>query len=121
MLSTRHVSRVLIGYGLFLLLTGFIGYRITQEHSTSALFNGSFFGSLLVMLGVLHRLGRMWTLPASVSAVVIFSLTFLWRSALQWMHVADGEPDRLGIAVLLSVMAGVSVVVSVLLARTYRH
>jgi len=63
----------------------------------------------------------MWTLPASVSAAVIFSLTFLWRSALQWMHVADGEPDRLGIAVLLSVMAGVSVVVSVLLVRTYRH
>lgn len=121
MMSTRRISMVLIFYGLFLLLSGLLGYQITQEHSTSALFNGSLFGALLVLLGVLHRMGRMWTLPASISASVIFSLTFLWRGLLQWTHVGAGLQDRVGIAVLLSVMALVSVGVSVLLVRGYRH
>ncbi|MBU3698467.1 MAG: hypothetical protein FGM33_00440 [Candidatus Kapabacteria bacterium] len=121
MLSTRQVSTLLIGYGLFLVVSGLIGYEITIEHSTSALFNGSIFGSLIVLLGVLHRMGRMWTLPASISAAAIFSLTFLWRSGLQWMKIASETTERTGIAVLLTVMATVSVVVFFVLRRSYRH
>lgn len=121
MLNTRQVSGVLMAYGLFLLVSGFIGYEITDEHSTSALFNGSIFGSLLLLLGVLHRLGRMWTLPASVSATAIFSLTFLWRSGLQWRKVVEGSSDHVSIAALLAFMAVVSVMVTIVLGRTYRH
>jgi uncharacterized membrane protein (UPF0136 family) len=121
MLNTRQVSTLLICYGLFLVVSGLIGYEITVEHSTSSLFNGSIFGSLLVLLGVLHRLGRMWTLPASISAAGIFSLTFLWRSGLQWMRILNESADLTGIATLLTVMAVVSLVVFVVLRRAYRH
>lgn len=121
MLSTRRISAVLMSYGVFLLASGALGFYLTREHSSSAVFNGSLFGALLIMLGVLHRMGRMWTLPASISATVIFSLTFLWRGALQWSHVLGGEPDRLSIAVLLSIMALVSTATSVALLRSYRH
>ena len=121
MMTTRRVSVVLILYGLFLLVSGLVGYQLTHEHSTSSLFNGSVFGALLVMLGVLHRMGRMWTLPASISACGIFSLTFLWRGILQWNSVTSGQSDHLGIAILLSVMALVSVAAALALLRSYRH
>lgn len=121
MLNTRQISLLLATYGVFLLASGTLGFYLTREHSSSAVFNGSLFGALLIMLGVLHRMGRMWTLPASISATVIFSLTFLWRGALQWSHVVGGEPDKLGIAILLSVMALVSTTVAAMLLRSYRH
>jgi len=121
MMNTRQVSLLLILYGVFLLLSGLAGYQLTHEHSTSSLFNGTIFGALLVMLGVLHRMGRMWTLPASISACAIFSLTFLWRGILQWKSVAAGQSDHLGIAFLLSVMALVSISAAAALLRSYRH
>jgi hypothetical protein len=52
---------------------------------------------------------------------VIFTLTFAWRSALQWFSVLQGNDDKLLVAVLLTIMGGVSAEVSRRLIRSYRH
>lgn len=121
MLSIRQVSAILLCYGMFLILAGWLGYEITAEHSASSLFNGSLFGVILILLGVLHRMGRMWTLPASMSAAGVFTVTFLWRGGLQLITLIQGHHERIGIVVLLATMAIVSLLVFVLLWRTYRH
>jgi uncharacterized membrane protein (UPF0136 family) len=111
----------LVVYGVFLITTGIIGYEITQETSTSAIANGIVFGTLMIIMGILHQHGRPWTMPASLAATSIFTLTFLWRGALQWFEVVAGNADRSSVAILLTVMALMSGLVTVRLLRWYRH
>ncbi|MBK6761285.1 MAG: TMEM14 family protein [Ignavibacteria bacterium] len=117
----RRLGMLLIGYGLFLVSAGIVGFILTRETSVSSLFNGGIFGTLLIVLGVLHRQGRMWTHPASLSATAIFTLTFFWRTSLQWYEIANGDVTRVNIAVLLSIMSLVSLGVVLVLFRHYRH
>ena len=96
-------------YGVFLILCGLAGYQITDVHSTPALVNGVVFGGLMIFMGVLLSHGRPWTLPASASATGIFTLTFLWRSAVLWFAVLQGnEHASATVALLLTIMMIVS-------------
>ncbi|CAN5463301.1 hypothetical protein BH10BAC6_BH10BAC6_06060 [soil metagenome] len=112
--------RVMI-YGLFLVVCGLFGYALTGETSTSSLVNGGIFGTLVIALGFLLRQGRMWTFPASLSAVGIFTLTFIWRGVIQVRAIADGASGHLGVGILVIVMFLVSVLMFVTLFRSYRH
>ena len=113
-------SLTLLLYGGFLVISGILGYFITGETSTSSLLNGGIFGTLLMVLGILIRQGRMWTMPAAVSATAMFTLTFVWRSVIQWSHVVE-EGTHVSVAILLTIMMLVSVVVLRYLAKHYRH
>ncbi|MBU3742718.1 MAG: hypothetical protein FGM24_10600 [Candidatus Kapabacteria bacterium] len=118
---SRSPGPLLIGYGMFLVVAGIVGYAATHATSTSALLNGGIFGALMIVMGVVMRMGRMWTYPAAMSASVIFTITFAWRGALQWHTVIGGESERLPVAMLLTVMFIVSGIVSSILVRGYRH
>lgn len=117
----KSLGLILVAYGLFLVCCGILGYVITMEASTSSLFNGGFFGTLVMALGILHRQGRMWTQPASLSATAIFTLTFAWRASIQWYATINGDANRVGIAVLLTFMTVISGALALLLLRHYRH
>lgn len=108
-------------YGTFLVVCGIVGYLITGETSSSSLFNGGVFGSLMVVIGVLLRQGRPWTMPAALSATAIFTLTFIWRAVVQWIEVAQGAPSNVAVAILLSFMFVVSAVVLRIMYHHYRH
>jgi len=117
----RPISSMLIAYGLFLVLCGVLGFVLTRETSTSSLLNGGVFGSLLAVLGVIGRSGKMWTFPAALSATAIFTLTFLWRGALQVYVAVTQDPSRWPVVALLILMACASVIVLVTMIRSYRH
>lgn len=117
----RTIGTVLIAYGTFLLAAGVIGYVATGEASTSALLNGGIFGSLMIVLGILVRHGRMWTYPAAMSATGIFTLTFAWRGVVQWRHVLVDDASRLWVAILLTIMFVASAIVLRFLLQHYRH
>jgi len=116
----KRLGLIVIGYGVFLILCGLLGYGLTRETSTSAILNGVVFGSLMVVMGALLRQGRPWTLPASLSAAGIFTLTFVWRGAVQWMHVAEQGSPALPIALLLTLMTVVSAAVATELFKRVR-
>jgi len=119
---TKHrIGNIIALYGAFLIAAGITGYLLTKETSTSSLMNGVVFGSLMMVLGILSRQGRPWTLPASVSATGIFALTFLWRGGVQWMDVSNGLSEHLSVGVLLTLMFGVSLYVLTVLVRELRR
>lgn len=117
----KQLGVVLIAYGVFLVVTGVIGFELTGETSASSILNGGLFGTFVIILGVLHRQGRMWTHPAALSAAGIFMLTFVWRASIKWHAVFSGSTAEASIAILLTVMSIVSAVVAAVLFRNYRH
>ena len=117
----KRLGVLLIVYGLFLVASGVVGFYLTTGASASSLFNGAVFGTFVVVLGLLHRQGRMWTQPASLSAIAIFLLTFTWRASIQWYAVSEGNSERVGISILLTLMSIVSAAVFAVLFRHYRH
>jgi hypothetical protein len=74
----------------------------------------------MMLLGLLHRQGRPFTLPAAAGAAAIFTITFVWRGTLQWIAIADGREGHLGVALLLTVMMAVSGIVLTFLVRQLR-
>jgi len=120
-MTTKQLGNRVMFYGIFLVACGLLGYALTMETSTSSLLNGGIFGTLLIALGFLLRQGRMWTFPATLSAVGIFTLTFLWRGVVQARAVVEGLSDHLGVSALLVVMFVVSGVMFFTLFRSYRH
>lgn len=117
----KHLGTLLTLYGFFLLLCGGIGFVITKESSTSSLLNGGVFGSLMAILGLLGRNGRMWTFPAALSATAIFTLTFVWRGSLQVFAAVTTESSRWPVASLLVLMVVASAYVLLALIRSYKH
>ncbi len=73
------------------------------------------------VLGILHRQGRPFTLPAAAGAAGIFTITFVWRSIVQWSQVHSGESDHTGIAALLTLMTLISAIMLTFLVRQLRR
>jgi len=117
----KRLGNLLIGYGVFLVVAGLVGFELTGETSASSILNGGLFGTFVILLGVLHRQGRMWTHPAALSAAGIFLLTIVWRSSIKWHGSATGDACSTAIAILLTLMSLVSAAVVVVLFRHYRH
>lgn len=117
----KRLGNLLIGYGVFLVVAGLVGFELTGETSASSILNGGLFGTFVILLGVLHRQGRMWTHPAALSAAGIFLLTFVWRASIKWHGSATGDASATAIAILLTLMSLVSAAVVVVLFRHYRH
>jgi len=116
--SPAYISNRLIAYGLFLIACGLVGYELTAESSQSSIVNGSAAGVLITILGFVYRSGRPWVIPATLSATGIFTVTFLWRTVVQWSQVASGDADHFSVAILLSTMLVTSLLVLRLLIRS---
>lgn len=121
LLTNVSTSSILVRYGLFLIFAGIVGYGVLTEGRTASLYNGILFGSLMVLLGVIHLQQRMWTHPASLSAVAIFTITFYWRLSLLVQDVASDSQEKLPALILLIVLALASSFVLLLIATRYRH
>jgi len=117
----KRLGSLLIWYGMFLVACGIAGFMLTGEKSSSSILNGGVFGSLMVVIGLLLKQGRQWTMPAALSATAIFTLTFVWRGAVQWVDFAQGAQSHLSVALLLSLMFVVSAVVLAIMFKHYRH
>lgn len=119
--SPSTVSNLLVSYGAFLVLCGIIGFRLTHEESSSSIVNGIVSGVLMIVLGVIYRSGRPWTLPAALSATAIFTFTFIWRGTVQWIAVISGNGSQMPIAALLTIMFIISVLMALVLLRIARR
>jgi uncharacterized membrane protein (UPF0136 family) len=103
-MSRTGIGRWYIGYGLFLIVCGLVGFASNPAAAKTALMSGATFGILSALWGFWLLKGGRW--PALIAAgltTLLLCVTFSWRSTMSWQAYADGEP-KLFAATLITVM-----------------
>ena len=103
-MSRTSIGRRYIGYGLFLIVCGLVGFASNPAAAKTALMSGATFGVLSALWGFWLLKGGRW--PALIAAgltTLLLCVTFSWRSTMSWQAYADGEP-KLFAAILITVM-----------------
>ncbi len=93
-------------YGTALILIGLIGYFLT--HAKSALISGLATGVIMIVISTLVNKFKVLSLIAKIFNV-LFLAAFAWRSTLVMNALAAGDSEKLIPAILLSLMALISV------------
>ncbi len=93
-------------YGTALILIGIVGYFLT--HAKSALISGLVTGVIMIVLSTLVTKFNVVKVIAKVFNV-LFLGAFAWRSTLVMNALAAGDSEKLIPAILLSLMALISV------------
>lgn len=87
-MSSAAVQWIVRCYAAILVVAGVASYALGTSHAPIALVGGVGGGALLVVLSGLFRRRVFWSRPALVTAVGIFTLSFIWRSAESFMRGA---------------------------------
>ncbi len=107
----NKLSKMLIIYGVFLILAGTAGFLSNPEKAKTALLSGGTFGTLSIIWGVLGLRQVGWSLKAGWITACFLSFIFAWRTAATWNAYFGGNSEKLFSAVLISSMLGASVFV----------
>jgi uncharacterized membrane protein (UPF0136 family) len=114
----KSISKGLCVYGTFLIIVGLIGYLSNPEKAKTALLSGGTFGALNIALGWLGSRGWKRSIPIALVVCLLLGGVFTWRTIVSWMAHAEGQPDKLVPAVLISSMLMATVVMIMLLVRS---
>jgi hypothetical protein len=115
-------AKWMIGFGLFLVAAGFLGWAATgfAAYAKTAIVSGSVTGGLMLACGFLSGRTSGWLARAGRVAgsvfPALFAGVFLWRASVGWREVVAGEP-KLYVALLLSAMTLAALVTFAMLVR----
>lgn len=98
----------MIGYGLFLIAMGAVGYLSNPEKAATALMSGGTFGSLSILWGWLMTRGIGWSRWAAGATAALLVVVFAWRASVSWMAFAGGATEKLTAAILITLMGAAS-------------
>ncbi len=117
-------AKWMFGFGLFLVVSGFVGWAATgfASEAKTAILSGSVSGGAMIACGLLSaRAGRLARAARRAGTVLpfVFGAAFVWRAAVAWSEVAAGEP-KLYVAALLSAMTLGAVVTGLALVTQAR-
>jgi hypothetical protein len=113
--NSTVVYRLLLCYAAVLAAMGVAAYWYGPHRSPIALLGGIGGGGMLAVLSYLWRRRILWSRPALLSAVGIFTLSFVWRAVEAWMHanVFAGS--------VLTALAAISIPMFVVLTRWWNR
>jgi uncharacterized membrane protein (UPF0136 family) len=109
-------GRWFVGFGIFLILCGVVGYLSNPAGAKTALMSGGMFGGLSAIWGVLMLNGFVWAKVAAWVSTIALVAAFTWRSIAGWMAYAAGEP-KLFAASLITLMLAASLASVAVLAK----
>ena len=102
--GTQKIGRWYLGFGVFLILCGLVGYASNPAAAKTALMSGATFGTLSALWGFwMLKGGRLFAFIAASLTTLMLCAAFCWRSVVSWQAYADGEP-KLFAATLISAM-----------------
>jgi len=107
----HKLSKILIIYGVFLILAGIAGFLSNPEKAKTALMSGGTFGTLSIVWGVLALRQVGWSLKAGLITTGFLTSIFTWRSVVTWQAYVSGSTDKLFAALLISSMLAASIFV----------
>jgi uncharacterized membrane protein (UPF0136 family) len=96
--------KIVIVYGIFLILAGVVGFASNPEKAKTALISGGVFGSLSIVWGILMAKGFGWARWGVLGMTLFLSLIFGWRTWASWMAVSAGEPKHVAAALITSML-----------------
>src|SRR5688500_11626035 len=108
-MTIRPPSWLLL-FGVFLIVCGFVGWAASgfSAYARTAILSGSVCGASMIIAGLLLRYGRAGARTAGLwmgrGLPVLFLGVFIWRAAVAW----GAGPQKLYVAILLTLMAGAS-------------
>jgi uncharacterized membrane protein (UPF0136 family) len=102
----KFLGKWYLGFGLFLIVCGILGYASNPAAAKTALITGSFFGGLNLLLGwgFLRGFAPGRYVAAALTGMLIAA--FSWRSSAAWMQVAEGEPKLFAASLITTMLAG---------------
>ncbi len=100
----KSLAKWLFIYGGFLILAGVAGFLSNPEKAKTALMSGGTFGTLSIILGILNVRGITWSRTAAFGTLIFLDAVFTWRSFAGWMAVANGRPEKMFAACLITLM-----------------
>jgi len=104
-------SKLYLIYGISLAALGLLGFLVT--HAKSALISGLASGALMLAFSFFVEKVKIVDIIARIGNILLIGV-FAWRSSLAIMAVNNGNQNKLIPAIILSVMAVISVVVLVM-------
>jgi len=107
---SQPLARWVMGYGLFLIGIGVVGFLSNPEKARTALISGSTFGGLSLVWGILLARGKRWSRTAALVTTLLLTVVFSWRAVVGWQAVAAGQSEKMVAAALISLMLAASVV-----------
>ena len=114
---SRVLGKWMVGYGLFLMVIGVLGYLSNPEKAKTALLSGGGFGFLSIVLGILLHRGFRWTRSAAVVMTTLLATVFVWRASVGWVAVSQGQPEKRTAAVLITLMLAASILTLMVFLR----
>lgn len=117
-----NLGKAMTAYGLFLIAMGAAGYLSNPEKAATALMSGGTFGALSILWGWLMSRGVSWSPWAAIATTTLLLIVFVWRASVSWMTFANGAPEKLTAAILITLMGAASLAMSAVLFRNvFRH
>jgi hypothetical protein len=115
-------SKVMVGCGALLIICGLLGWGSAgfEAKAISAIIAGGATGIVMIAMGLLaaspKRAPMMIGIHLGILLPLLFSAMFAWVASGRWRAFLAGEP-KLTSAVLISMMAVVSLVTFVMVLR----
>ena len=116
----RSLKRLLYAYAGFLIAAGVAGYMVVPHHAGTAVVLGAMGGVGILWLARQAEAKAQWAGSGATTMVGVFTLTFVWRALYAWKKVYNGDESMTAVAVLLSLMFGVSLTVLLRVLRDGR-
>ena len=108
MQRSQSLARWVVGYGVFLIVIGLLGFLSNPEKAKTALISGGSFGALSILWGVLGMRGVRWSMTAATVTTSLLALVFAWRASVGWLAVSAGKSEKLVAAILITAMLAAS-------------
>ena len=114
---SSFLGKWMVGYGLFLMLIGVLGFLSNPEKAKTALLSGGGFGFLSIVLGILVHRRIRWARSAAVAMTALLSAVFVWRAGAGWIAVSRGQLEKRTAAILITLMLVASILTVIVLLR----